>query len=108
MNKYRNVRTPYSGAVYDSRGEAEYARRLDLLLAAGRIARWRRGTDWEILERPNRIVYRPDFEVWRLDGTLEAHDFKGMETPVFKLKAKLFRARYPGVPLVVVRKEDVA
>ena len=108
MNKFNAVRTEYAGQVYDSRGEADYARHLDRRLAAGQLRSWRRGRDWLLLEPPNTIRYRPDFEVWRLDGTLEAHDFKGMETPVFKLKAKLFRARYPGVPLVVVRKEDVA
>ena len=36
-------------------------------------------------------------------GCLECHDFKGVETPVFRLKAKLFRDRYPTVPLRLIR-----
>jgi Protein of unknown function (DUF1064) len=105
-SKYGNVPTEYRGQVYDSRGEAAYARRLDLLRAAGAIRDWRRGGVWVLLDAPrtrDRITLRPDFEVVRNDGSLRAVDFKGCLTREFRLKAKLWRAVYPAVPLYVVR-----
>jgi hypothetical protein len=108
QNKYHARRTEYGGQVYDSRGEAEYARQLDLRKAAGAIRDWRRGMPWTLLESPtgrkrDGIEYTPDFHVWDAQGAFTAVDFKGMETEVFKLKAKLWRYAYPTVPLFVVK-----
>lgn len=103
--RYAAVRTEYAGAVYDSRGEAEYARRLDLLKAAGQITDWRRGTPWVLLDAPrraDRITYRPDYHVWLPGGDFYVLDFKGVLTREFRLKAKLWRAVYPTIPLVIV------
>ena len=105
-HKYHARRTAYGGAWYDSAGEAEYARRLDLLKAAGAIHDWRRGREWVLLDAPRRrdsITLRPDFEVFPAPERLELHDFKGVMTATFRLKAKLFKARYQEVPLIVVR-----
>jgi len=108
-HKYGARRTAYGGAWYDSRGEAAYAQRLDLLKATGAIRDWRRGGEWVLVDAPpggrrrDRITLRPDFEVWPAPGRLEVHDFKGVVTAVFRLKAKLWKARYPDVPLVIVR-----
>lgn len=108
-HKYHARRTAYDGAWYDSHGEAEYARRLDLLKAAGAIHDWSRGREWVLLDTPpggsrrDRITLRPDFEVWDTpdrDG-FRVIDFKGMVTREFRLKAKLWKARYPDIPLVV-------
>lgn len=106
MSKYGAIRTEYGGQVYDSRGEAEHARRLDLLKAAGAIRDWRRGTAWVLVDAPrraDRITYTPDYHVWAADGGFYVLDFKGVETAVFKLKARLWKAVYPSVPLHVVR-----
>lgn len=108
-HKYHARRTEYAGAVYDSRGEAEYARHLDLLKVAGVIHDWRRGGEWVLLDAPpggnrrERITLRPDFEVWPAPGRLEVRDFKGVVTAVFRVKARLFKRRYPNVPLIIVR-----
>lgn len=104
-HKYHARRSEYAGQWYDSRGEAEYARRLDLMKASGTIHDWRRGGEWVLLDAParrDRIVYVPDFEVWPAPGRLELREYKGVVTREFRLKAKLFGARYPDVPLVVV------
>ena len=106
-SKFNARRAEYRGEVYDSGAEARYAARLDRLRAGGAIAAWRRGTAWTLLESPtgreqDGITYRPDFEVWAPDG-FKAVDVKGVETEVFRLKAKLWRAVYPTVPLYVVR-----
>ena len=109
-HKYRARRTEYAGVVYDSRGEAGYARHLDLLKAAGAIHDWRRGREWVLLETPSGkkrdgITYRPDFELWDAPDRrgFRVVDFKGMVTREFRLKAKLWKAHYPDVPLVVAR-----
>jgi hypothetical protein len=106
--KYRAVPTEYRGQRYDSRGEAEYARRLDALKAAGAIRGWRRGRVWVLLDAPrrrDRITLRPDFEVWddAEPGGFRVVDFKGLLTREFKLKARLWKAVYPTVPLYVAR-----
>jgi hypothetical protein len=108
--KYNAVVTEYAGEVYPSRGEAGYARRLDLLKAAGAIHDWRRGGEWVLLDSPtgrkrDGITYRPDFEVWDSPdgGGFRVVDFKGVVTREFRLKARLWKARYPDVPLVVAR-----
>jgi Protein of unknown function (DUF1064) len=79
---------------------------LDLLAAAGRIRAWERGTAWTLLDAPrrrDRIEYTPDFHVWDAAGALRVVDVKGCVTREFRLKAKLWRAVYPAVPLVVAR-----
>jgi Protein of unknown function (DUF1064) len=106
--KYHNVPTVYAGERYDSRGEAAYAAHLDRLRAAGEIRGWRRGREWVLLDAPrrrDRITLRPDFEVWddAEPGGFRVVDFKGVLTREFKLKARLWKAVYPTVPLYVAR-----
>ena len=49
-----------------------------------------------------------DFELLDVGGRVtEVHDFKGVQTAVFKVKARLFRQRYPETPLVLVTKADL-
>lgn len=48
------------------------------------------------------IQYIPDFVVEYADGRKEVVDVKGFATKDFKLKAKLFMARYQ-VPLILVK-----
>ena len=108
LGKYHARRTVYAGEEYASKGEAEYARRLDHLRAAGAIRDWRRGTPWTLLASPtgrkrDGIEYTPDYHVWDAQGRFYVVDFKGVETAVFKLKAKLWKAVYPTVPLHVVK-----
>src|SRR5262249_62072745 len=80
VTKYGAVRTAYNGQVYDSAGEAGYARRLDRRLAAGAIRAWTRGREWVLLDGPrrrDRITYRPDFEVTDAAGAFYVVRFKG-------------------------------
>jgi hypothetical protein len=109
-HKYHARRTEYAGQWFDSRGEAGYTRHLDLLKAAGAIHDWRPGGEWVLLDSPtgtkrDGITYRPDFEVWDSPdgGGFRVVDFKGVVTREFRLKARLWKARYPDVPLVVAR-----
>ena len=55
--KYRNRKTLYRGVLYDSAAEAARAAQLDLLVKAGKIHCWERGTSQEILNdgRGNKV-----------------------------------------------------
>lgn len=111
--KYGARRTEYpagSGEWYDSAGEAAWAEHLDLLQMAGQIREWQRGRVWVLLQAPKKrdcITLKPDFEVWGSDGSFRCVDFKGVVTPEFRLKAKLWKAVYPSVPLYVVKADGV-
>lgn len=103
--KYGNVTAYYRGERYDSHGEATYAQHLDALKATGRIRDWQRGKVWVLVDAPkarDRITYRPDFEVWDAAG-FRVIDYKGMLTDVFRLKAKLWKAVRPDIPLYIVK-----
>jgi hypothetical protein len=112
-NKYHARKTEYpagSGEWYDSKGEADYAAHLDLLQLAGKIKDWQRGRVWVLVDAPkkrDRITLKPDFEVWGTDGSFRCVDFKGMVTDVFRLKAKIWRAVHPTIPLTVVKADGL-
>ena len=51
-----------------------------------------------------RILFKPDFLVLRLStGTEEYHEVKGFETPVYRLKKRLFK-HYGKGKLRVIKK----
>lgn len=101
--KYRNVRTEYRGMPFDSKAEAEYARQLDLRQNAGEIKGWTRQVPFMLGVPENK--YRADFLVFHNDGTVEAVDVKGMETPKFKRDVKLWQS-YGPCPLRIVSKSN--
>jgi hypothetical protein len=47
-----------------------------------------------------------DFIVMNKDNMAEVHETKGVETDVWKLKYKLFRALYPSITYLVVTKKN--
>lgn len=47
-------------------------------------------------------TYTPDF-LYMINGILVAEDVKGMITDAFRIKAKMFRARYPKIVLRLVK-----
>lgn len=103
--KYHNTRAD----GYDS--QAERARHAELMLMeqAGAISNLRRQPRYVLqeafttyrAENIRAIVYVGDFE-YREGGRVVCEDVKGVRTEVFKLKAKLFKWRYPDIELRVV------
>lgn len=94
MNKYQNVHTEVDGIVFASKKEAKRYGELRLLERAGQI------TDLRLQPRfPLRVndvliaTYVGDFH-YQEKGQWVVEDTKGVQTPVFKLKAKLFKALY--------------
>jgi len=94
-NKYGARKTEYNGVMYDSKRESEYARELDLRVRAHDILSWQRQVKYPMIVKDIKITtYVADFVITHNNGHIEIVDIKGVETPVFKLKAKLLKALY--------------
>ena len=100
--KYRNVPTMYNGVRYDSKKEAEQAKRLDLLIEGGYVRSWQRQVRYRIVVNGMRVcTYVCDFLVTMADGEVEVMDVKGFKTPSYNLKKKLMKAVH-GIEIVEV------
>lgn len=97
-SKYGAKRTEYNGVLYDSALEARCAAHLDLMLRAGVITSWKRQ---EAFALPGGIRYVADFYVCYPRGAARVMDAKGVQTPEFKLKRRLFQEQYG--PLDVIK-----
>lgn len=109
-SKYGNTKTTVDGILFDSKAEAARYRELCFLQAAGHITQLHCQPVYELQEaftdnqkkRQQRITYIGDFFYY--DGEQPVvEDVKGRETEVFRLKAKLFKKRYPSIKFVIVR-----
>lgn len=101
-NKYNAIKTLVDGIKFDSRKEAARYQELKILRRVGEIR------DLELQPRfllqdkfkldgvtHRKIEYVADFKYW--DNTKKAwivEDVKGVKTPVYKLKKKLFLKQY--------------
>jgi len=91
--KYNNRKHTYNGNRYDSAGEANYAKKLDLLKKAGEIKGYERQV--KIPLKVNGVLittYYADFVVTDKHGQVQVHEYKGFKTREFFLKWKLLNA----------------
>jgi hypothetical protein len=107
-HKYNAQRTQVDGITFDSKKEAKEYQNLKLLERVGAI------TDLQLQpafllqaaymdssgKRQRAIHYVADF-AYTQEGRRIVVDVKGMQTPVFKLKAKLFGEKFPELQLVI-------
>jgi len=107
-HKYNAVKTEVDGITFDSKKEAREYQSLKLLERIGAIADLQLQPAF-ILQagfvdgngrKVKPIVYKADF-AYTQEGRRIVVDVKGVQTPVFKLKAKLFREKYPELQLVI-------
>jgi hypothetical protein len=103
VSKYHAKRTTIDGITFDSQAEARRYSELKLLQEAGAIRGLELQTSFTILDgfkrngkAINAITYRADFTYWE-DGHFVAEDVKGMVTPVYAIKRKMFLSRYPDI-----------
>lgn len=104
MNKYHARPTEVDGIRFDSLAESRRYCELRLLEAAGEITDLRVHPRYELLPKEGgerAVHYEGDFE-YREGGRVVCEDVKGVETPVFRLKASMFRRRYPGIELRII------
>lgn len=103
MNKYNAKKTKVDGIVFDSRREAEVYRDLKLQKKTGFVKDFTRQAVFHLIRPPGGVKYIADFLVTKPDGKQEVWEVKGVETPVFKIKAKFFRKLFPNIPLIIVK-----
>ena len=95
-------RTEYNGTVFDSKTEAAYAQRLDLLKHAHdpteRVVSYQTQVPYEIVIKGKKIfTYKADFKLFMGDGRVRVIDIKSRHTakdPVFAIKKKAVEAYY--------------
>lgn len=108
-NKYGAKKTVYNGVTYHSKFEAEYAKSLDWRVKAKDIKSWQRQLKISLDVNETHICnYFIDFLIIHNNGKLEYAEIKGVETPVWKLKWKLFLAifakEYPKFFITLVKR----
>lgn len=99
-SKYHQVKAVVNGQTYDSMGEAEFSHKLELRRIAGEIISWERPKPIVLVDAPTprgRVTYKPDFLVYRLNGTKFYIDFKSKatETQSFRIKVKIWAQKIP-------------
>lgn len=109
-SKLRNIKTTVDGITFDSKKEANRYSELKLLEQAGEITDLVLQPVFVLQEgfidnegkRRLPITYKADFQYFdRQAGRVVIEDTKGFESKVFKLKAKMFRKKYPELKFVV-------
>lgn len=103
MTKYGAKRTTIDNITFASKKEAEYYLYLKLLKQAGDITELILQPKYELIAAYNHpetgkkvqpAYYVADFLVTYSDGRTEVVDVKGMRTPEYKLKKKMFESKY--------------
>jgi hypothetical protein len=95
-SKYGNVKTTVDGETFDSKGEAKRWLELRLLERAKAISDLQRQPSYK-LEWAGKYIctYVADFTyVDTSTGKTVVEDFKGVRTPEYRIKAKMFAAQY--------------
>lgn len=92
--KYAAKRTEVAGRSFASKLEAAVYDMLLLLKKAGEVSEIRCQT--QVALSRAKIIYKPDFEVTRTDGSRYWVEAKGFETPEWRIKRRLWLAYGPG------------
>lgn len=107
MNKYGNKKSRcLSQHVHDSKGEAGYCNRLLAMRHSGEIHDYFIQQPFILAPGIKHVV---DFVVvgkQPLGVEISVHEFKGVETQVWRIKRKLFKEKYPHWKYIVIKKED--
>lgn len=102
-SKYGATKTVMDGITFHSKGEAIRYSELKNLERAGKIQSLSLQPKFPIVVNDIKICnYIADFK-YTLDGVEIVEDFKGMVTPIYKLKKKLVKACY-GIDILEVFK----
>ncbi len=100
-SKYGNKKVVVDGHTFDSKAEAKYYQQLKRLQQANQIESFKLQPRYLLQEGFKKngktyraIHYKADFEVHKIDGTVEIIDIKGAITKEFSIKRKLFEMKY--------------
>ena len=114
--KYNARKTKIDDYTFDSKAEARRYRALKLMQRSGAILHLAVHPKY-MLQMPfldnagakiRAITYTGDFEyVEEPDARMVVEDVKGVETAVFKIKAKMFKRIYPEYDFRIIPAKDV-
>jgi hypothetical protein len=93
-------------AHYDSKGEANLARVLELQRQSGYIKSWKRGFKFNLNTPDNNTKYRQnviDFMVTNNDNSLEFWEYKGLMDAQSFMRLKTTKTYYPDSKIVLVK-----
>ena len=99
-SKYGARKTSVDGISFDSQAEANYYCKLKILLQKGEIDGFCRQARFLVTDGNDGekgTEYVTDFIIFCRDGTYRIVDVKGVQTPVFKLKIKCMKEKYPNL-----------
>ena len=112
MTKYHNRKTTVDGITFDSKAEAERYQELVLLQKSGVISNLKLQPTFELIptfkkngKTYRKTVYKADFSYF--DNYTEltlVEDVKGVKTPVYKIKKKLFEYLYKDYTILEITK----
>ena len=109
--KYKNKKTVVDGITFDSKMESDYYLYLLERKEVGEVTDIRLQPVYLLqpsfkkhMRTIRKVEYKADFFVRYADGTEKVIDVKGVLTPVFKLKCKLFDYYHPDLELLLVTK----
>ena len=103
MSKYNAKKVEYQCEIFDSKFECTYYSFLQELVKQGKISNLERQKSYELLPRQtdskgkfmhHPIEYKSDFEYDDVQGVHHTVDTKGILTPDFRLKQKLFYYKF--------------
>lgn len=107
--RIKAVKKTVDNVVFDSTMEANYYEYLKAEQAAGRVLCFKLQPEYQLLDPYEKygrkirgIKYIADFLVVYADDTEIVIDVKGRETDDFKLKRKMFDAKYPDLTLKLI------
>ena len=106
-SKYGARKVTVDGIKFDSQLEADYYVALKLRQRAGEISGFCRQGRFVLTEGSDgerATEYVCDFVIFYPDKHYEIIDTKGVETEVFRIKQKMFRAKYPKLDLKLERR----
>lgn len=106
MSKYNSKKVEYKGFTFDSKVECDYYQYLERNLG-NEYDHIELQPRYELIPKVNKqrkTEYIADFALWKDNKLLEVIDVKGMPTEVAKLKAKIFRDKYPNIKLTWICK----
>jgi hypothetical protein len=102
MSKYGAKPTTVDGIKFASLAEARRYRELKLLERAGEITALECHPRFVIWQHGKEVIrYEGDFS-YADHGAVVVEDVKGVQTAVFRMKAKMFRAIHPEIELRIV------
>lgn len=107
--KYNAKKVEYNGLTFDSKLELTIWQYLEQLVKDGEITNLDRQVKFEVLPKNNlyrAVIYVADF-VFEYRNVKIFADAKGMILPEFKLKQKMFYAKYGTSITVFKSKKDV-